>query len=53
MKEDDVLVIEGIHCLNDRLTSSIPQDEKFKVYISALTVLNIDRYAKISSSDTR
>ena len=53
MKEDDVLVIEGIHCLNDRLTSSIPQDEKFKVYISALTVLNIDRYAKVSSSDTR
>ena len=41
LKEDEVLVIEGIHCLNDKLTSSIPQDQKFKIYISALTVLNI------------
>lgn len=53
LKEDEVLVIEGIHCLNDKLTSSIPQEQKFKVYISALTVLNMDRYTKVSSSDTR
>ena len=53
LNEDEVLVIEGIHCLNDKLTSSIPQEQKFKVYISALTVLNMDRYTKISSSDTR
>ena len=53
LKEDEVLVIEGIHCLNDRLTSSISAEQKFKVYISALTVLNMDRYTKISSSDTR
>ena len=53
LKDDEVLVIEGIHCLNDRLTSSIPQDEKFKIYISALTVLNMDRYTKVSSSDVR
>ncbi len=53
LKEDEVLVIEGIHCLNDRLTSSIPKDEKFKIYISALTVLNMDRYTKVSSTDTR
>ena len=53
LKEDEVLVIEGIHCLNDKLTSSIPQEEKFKIYISALTVLNMDRYTKVSSSDTR
>ena len=53
LKEDEVLVIEGIHCLNDRLTSSILKNEKFKIYISALTVLNMDRYTKISSTDTR
>ena len=53
LADDEILVIEGIHCLNDRLTSSIPQDEKFKVYISALTVLNMDRYTKVSSTDTR
>ena len=53
LSDDEILVIEGIHCLNDRLTSSIPQDEKFKVYISALTVLNMDRYTKVSSTDTR
>ena len=53
LKEDEVLVIEGIHCLNDRLTSSIPKNEKFKIYISALTVLNMDRYTKVSSTDTR
>ncbi len=53
LKDDEVLVIEGIHCLNDRLTSSIPQDQKFKIYISALTVLNMDRYSKVSSTDVR
>lgn len=53
LKDDEVLVIEGIHCLNDRLTSSIPKDQKFKIYISALTVLNMDRYSKVSSTDVR
>ena len=53
LKEDEVLVIEGIHCLNDKLTSRIPKDQKFKIYISALTVLNMDRYTKVSSSDVR
>ena len=53
LKDDEVLVIEGIHCLNDRLTISIPQDQKFKIYISALTVLNMDRYSKVSSTDVR
>lgn len=53
LKEDEVLVIEGIHCLNDRLTSEIPQEKKFKIYISALTVLNMDRYTKISGQDNR
>ena len=53
LKDDEVLVIEGIHCLNDRLTSKIPQDQKYKIYISALTVLNLDHYNRISTTDTR
>ncbi len=53
LEKDEVLVIEGIHCLNDKLTSSISKDQKYKVYISALTVLNMDRYNRISSTDTR
>lgn len=51
--KEDVLVIEGIHCLNDRLTSSISKEQKYKIYISALTVLNMDRYNRISTTDTR
>lgn len=53
LESDEILVIEGIHCLNDKLTSSIPKDQKYKIYISALTVLNMDRYNRISSTDTR
>lgn len=53
MGKEDILVIEGIHCLNDRLTSAIPQDEKVKIYISDLTVLNIDYFNRISTTDTR
>lgn len=53
LANDEVLIIEGIHCLNDKLTSSIPADEKFKIYISDLTVLNIDYYNRISTTDTR
>ena len=53
MKSNEVLVIEGIHCLNDRLTSAIPKEQKYKIYISALTVLNIDYYNRISTTDTR
>lgn len=53
LADDEVLVIEGIHCLNDKLTSSIPRDKKYKIYISALTVLNIDYYNRISTTDTR
>lgn len=53
LADDEILVIEGIHCLNDRLTSSIPRNKKYKVYISALTVLNIDKYNRISTTDTR
>ena len=53
LESDEVLVIEGIHCLNDQLTSSISKDQKYKIYISALTVLNMDRYNRISTTDTR
>lgn len=51
--KDEILVIEGIHCLNDKLTSLIPRENKFKIYISDLTVLNIDYYNRISTTDTR
>lgn len=51
--KEDVLVMEGIHCLNDILTSQIPKDRKYKIYISALTVLNIDYYNRISTTDSR
>jgi uridine kinase len=53
LADDEILVIEGIHCLNDRLTSAIPKEQKYKIYISALTVLNIDYYNRISTTDTR
>ena len=51
--KDDVLVIEGIHCLNDKLTAKISKDQKYKIYISALTVLNMDAFNRISTTDTR
>lgn len=50
---EDILVIEGIHCLNDRLSYSLPADSKFKVYISALTQLNIDEHNRIPTTDGR
>jgi len=53
LNEDEVLVIEGIHCLNDKLTERIPKEQKYKIYISALTVLNMDHYNRISTTDTR
>ena len=53
LKENQVLVIEGIHGLNEKLTESIPRSKKFKIYISALTALNIDDYNRISTTDSR
>ena len=50
---DDVVVLEGIHGLNPRLTESVPPEHKFKIYISALTQLNIDRNNRISTTDNR
>ncbi len=51
--KDDILVIEGIHCLNDRLSYTLPKDSKFRVYVSALTQLNIDEHNRIPTTDCR
>ena len=48
-----VLIIEGIHALNDALTPSIPRESKFKLYVSALTQLNLDDHNRIPTSDNR
>ena len=53
LDQDEILIMEGIHCLNDELTYLIPKEFKYKIYISALTVLNIDYYNRISTTDTR
>lgn len=49
----DIFVIEGIHGLNDRLSYSLPKESKFKIYISALSQLNIDEHNRISTTDGR
>ena len=51
--EEDLLVIEGIHCLNDRLSHSLPKESKYKIYISALTQLNVDEHNRIPTTDGR
>ena len=51
--KQDILVLEGIHCLNDKLTSAIPQESKYKIYISALTQLNVDEHNRIPTTDGR
>ena len=51
--KEDVLVIEGIHGLNDKLSYSLPVESKFKIYISALTQLNIDEHNCLPTTDGR
>ncbi|MDD5935266.1 MAG: nucleoside kinase [Clostridiales bacterium] len=51
--KEDILVIEGIHGLNDALSYSLPRESKFKIYISALTQLNIDEHNRIPTTDGR
>lgn len=51
--KDDILVIEGIHGLNDKLSYALPRNSKYKIYISALTQLNIDEHNRISTTDGR
>jgi len=53
LEENDVLVIEGIHCLNDKLTYRLAKENKFKIYISALTQLNVDEHNRIPTTDGR
>lgn len=53
LHEDDVLVIEGIHGLNPELSYSLPEESKFKIYISALTQLNIDEHNCLPTTDAR
>jgi uridine kinase len=53
LKEDDILVIEGIHGLNDKLSYMLPTESKFKIYISALTQLNIDEHNPHPTTDSR
>ena len=51
--EHGLIIIEGIHGLNEKLTASIPKKNKFKIYVSCLTQLNIDRHNRIATSDVR
>ncbi len=53
LEKDDILVIEGIHGLNGKLSYTLPEESKFKIYISALTQLNIDEHNRISTTDGR
>lgn len=53
LNADEVLIVEGIHGLNPRLTSSVPNDAKFRIYVSALTQLTIDAHNRIFTSDAR
>jgi uridine kinase len=53
LPENGVLIVEGIHGLNEMLTSSVAKENKFKVYISALTQLNLDNHNRIATTDVR
>lgn len=51
--DDQLLIIEGIHGLNEKLTSSIPKESKFKIYVSAITSMSIDDHNRIPTTDSR
>lgn len=53
LSPNDILIMEGIHGLNDKLTPLVPADKKFKIYLSALTQLNLDDHNRIATSDNR
>ena len=50
---DDILVIEGIHGLNEKMSYALPEESKYKIYISALTTLNVDEHNRIPTTDGR
>jgi uridine kinase len=53
LKPDTIIIVEGIHGLNEKLTHKIMARQKFKIYVSALTQLNLDEHNRISTSDVR
>lgn len=53
LKENQIMVIEGIHSLNDIMTQNIPRSDKFKIYISPLTQIAVDRHNRLSTADAR
>ena len=53
LPQRSILILEGIHGLNDRLTPRVPAEQKYKVYVSALTQLNLDDHNRISTTDNR
>ena len=53
LADDQILIVEGIHCLNDKLTELVPSHQKFRIYISALTQLSVDDHNRIHTTDTR
>ncbi len=53
LEPGQIIIIEGIHGLNPKLLPEIPQDQTFRIYVSALTQLNLDRHNRVSTTDTR
>lgn len=53
LEKNDIIIIEGIHGLNNRLTPMIPDENKFRIYVSALTHLNLDKHNRIQTTDYR
>lgn len=53
LERDGIILVEGLHALNPRLTRHIPAEQKFKIYVSAITQLNIDDHNRISTTDCR
>jgi uridine kinase len=53
IESDQIVIIEGIHCLNPRLSEALPADRKFRIYISALTQLNLDNHNRVATTDVR
>lgn len=53
MKENSILIIEGIHCLNPKLTEAIPDEVKYRIFVSALTSISIDSQNPIPTTDNR
>jgi uridine kinase len=53
LEDDQILVVEGIHALNPRISATVPERHKFRIYVSALTQLTVNDHSRISTTDTR